>query len=75
MDFEGNNLWLKLPKLGRKVMLGMMECPEVARFDTLMVERERKHALLETYEMTEVFGTDFIHRLPEQRDGRQYDNP
>ena len=24
LDFEGN-LWLKLPKLGRKAMLGMME--------------------------------------------------
>ena len=48
MDFEGN-VWLKLPKLGRKAMLGMMEGREVARLDIAMVQWEDRHALLEAY--------------------------
>ena len=36
LDFEGN-LWLKLPKLGRKAMLGMMEGRDMARLGTAMV--------------------------------------
>ena len=74
LDFEGN-LWLKLPKLGRKAMLGMMEGREIARLDTAMVQREGRHALLEAYEKTEVFGTEFTYRLPEPRYDRQYENP
>ena len=74
LDFEGN-LWLKLPKLGRKAMLGMMEGREIARLDTAMVQREGRHALLEAYEKTEVFGTEFTYRLPEHRDDRQYESP
>ena len=73
-DFEGN-LWLKLPKLGRKAMLGMMEGREVARLDTAMVQWEGRQALLEAYEKTEVFGTEFTYRLPEYRFDRQYENP
>jgi hypothetical protein len=45
LDFEGN-LWLKLPKLGRKAMLGMMEGREVTRLDTAMVQWEGRQALL-----------------------------
>ena len=63
LDFEGN-LWLKLPKLGRKAMLGMMEGRDMARLDTAMVQWEGRHALLEAYEKTEVFGTEFTYRLP-----------
>ena len=74
MDFEGN-LWLKLPKLGRKAMLGMMEGREVARLDTAMVQWEGRRALLEAYEKTEVFGTEFTYRLPERRDDEQYESP
>ena len=74
LDFEGN-LWLKLPKLGRKAMLGMMEGREIARLDTAMVQWEGRHALLEAYEKTEVFGTEFTYRLPERRDDEQYENP
>ena len=74
VDFEGN-LWLKLPKLGRKAMLGMMEGREVARLDTAMVQWEGRRALLEAYEKMEVFGTEFTYRLPEPRDDRQYENP
>ena len=74
LDFEGN-LWLKLPKLGRKAMLGMMEGREVARLDTAMVQWEGRHALLEAYEKTEVFGTEFTYQLPEWRDDKQYENP
>ena len=74
MDFEGN-LWLKLPKLGRNAMLGMMEGRDIARLDTAMVQWEGRHALLEAYEKTEVFGTEFTYRLPEWRDDGQYENP
>ena len=52
LDFEGN-LWLKLPKLGRKAMLGMMEGREVARLNIAMVRKGGRHALLEAYEKTE----------------------
>ena len=45
LEFEGN-LWLKLPKLGRKAMLGMMEGREIARLDTAMVQWEGRQALL-----------------------------
>ena len=55
LDFEGN-LWLKLPKLGRKAMLGMMEGREIARLDTAMVQWEGRRALHEAYEKTEVSG-------------------
>ena len=74
LDLEGN-LWLKLPKLGRKAMLGMMEGREVARLDTAMVQWEGRHALLEAYEKTEVFGTEFTYRLPKPRRDEQYENP
>ena len=74
LDFEGN-LWLKLPKLGRKAMLGMMEGREIARLDTAMVQWEGRRALLEAYEKTEVFGTEFTYRLPKYRYDRQYENP
>ncbi len=74
LDFEGN-VWLKLPKLGRKTMLGMLEGREVARLDTAMVQWEGRHALLEAYDKTEVFGTEFTHRLPEWRRDKQYKNP
>ena len=70
LDFEGN-LWLKLPKLGRKAMLGMMEGREIARLDTAMVQWEGRHALHEAYEKTEVFGTEFTYRLPEWRDSNE----
>ena len=56
-------------------MLGMMEGREIARLDTAMVQWEGRHALLEAYEKTEVFGTEFTYRLPERRDDRQYENP
>ncbi len=63
LDFEGN-LWLKLPKLGRKAMLSMLDDREVARLDTAMVQWEGRHALLDAYEKTEVFETEFTYRLP-----------
>ena len=56
-------------------MLGMMEGREVARVDTAMVQWEGRHALLEAYEKTEVFGTEFTYRLPEHRIDWQYENP
>ncbi len=62
-------MWLKLPKLGRKAMLGMLEGPDVARLDTTMVTREGRHALLEAYEKKEVFGTEFTYRLPKESNG------
>ena len=46
----------------------MMEGREIARLDTAMVQREGRHALLEAYEKTEVFGTEFTYRLPNYRD-------
>ena len=73
LDFEGN-LWLKLPKLGRKAMLSMMEGREVARLDTAMVQWEGRHALLEAYEKTEVFGIDFTIDCQRRYDG-QYESP
>ena len=66
LDFEAC-LFLRLPKLGRKAMLGMMEGREIARLDTAMVQKEGRHALHEAYEKTEVFGTEFTYRLPEYR--------
>ncbi len=52
----------------------MMEGREIARLDTAMVQHEGRYALLEAYEKTKVFGTEFTYRLPQHRDGRQYEN-
>ena len=64
LDFE-SNVFLRLPMLGIKIILGMLDGHDIARLDTAMVQREGRNALLEAYMNTEVFGTEFPYRLPE----------
>ena len=40
-----------------------------------MVHREGRHALLEAYKNTEVFGFEFPYELPAFREGGNYQNP
>ena len=68
-------LFLRLPKLGRKVMIGMLAGSEVVDFEKACTNKECKKALLEAYEGTEVFGFEFPYELPEYRDDRNYENP
>ena len=53
-------LFLRLPKLGRKVMIGMLAGSEVINFEKACTNKECKKALLEAYEGTEVFGFEFL---------------
>ena len=66
MDFEAC-LFLRLPKLGRKVMIGMLAGSEVMDFKKVCTNKECKKALLEVYEGTEVFGFEFPYEMPEWR--------
>ena len=66
LDFEGN-VFLKLPKLGRKVRIGMLAGSEVMDFEKACTNKECKKALLEAYEGTENFGFEFPYELPEYR--------
>ena len=63
LDFEAC-LFLRLPKLGRKVMIGMLAGSEVMVFEKACTNKECKKALLEAYEGTEVFGFEFPYELP-----------
>ena len=74
MDFEAC-LFLRLPKLGRKVMIGMLAGSEVMVFEKACTNKECKKALLEAYEGTEVFGFEFPYELPEHCNNRNYENP
>ena len=55
LDFEAC-LFLRLPKLGRKVMIGMLVGSEMVEFEKACTSKECKKALREAYEGTEVFG-------------------
>ena len=55
LDFE-TCLFLRLPKLGRKVMIGMLVGSEMVEFEKACTSKECKKALREAYEGTEVFG-------------------
>ena len=74
MDFE-SCLFLRLPKLGRKTMIGMLAGSEVVDFEKAYTNIKCKKALLEAYEGTEIFGFKFPYELPEYRDDRDYENP
>ena len=74
LDFEAC-LFLRLPKLGRKVMIGMLAGSEVMDFEKACTNKECKKALLEAYEGTEVFGFEFPYELPKYRVDRNYENP
>ena len=74
LDFEAC-LFLRLPKLGRKVMIGMLAGSEVMDFEKACTNKECKKALLEAYEGTEVFGFEFPYELPEHCNNRNYENP
>jgi hypothetical protein len=74
LDFEAC-LFLRLPKLGRKVMIGMLAGSEVINFKKACTNKECKKALLEAYEGTEVFGFEFPYELPKYHVYRNYENP
>ena len=74
LDFE-SCLFLRLPKLGRKAMIGMLAGSEVVEFEKACTNKACKKALLEAYEGTEIFGFEFPYELPEYRDDRDYENP
>ena len=74
LDFEAC-LFLRLPKLGRKVMIGMLAGSEVMDFEKACTKEECKKALLEPYEGTEIFGFEFPYELPEYRGDENYGNP
>ena len=74
LDFE-SCLFLRLPKLGRKAMIGMLAGSEVVDFEKAYTNTKCKKALLEAYEGTEIFGFEFPYELPEYRDDRDYENP
>jgi hypothetical protein len=57
-DFE-SNLFLMLPKLGRKSMIGMQAGYDIMQLDTSMCNRNGRKALLEAYKGTEIFGFEF----------------
>ena len=67
--------FLRLPKLGRKAMIGMLAGSEVMEFEKACTNRECKKALVEAYEGTEIFGFEFPYELPERRSDREYENP
>ena len=52
-------LFLRLPKLGRKVMIGMLAGSEVMDFEKACTNKECKRGLLGACEGTEVFGFEF----------------
>ena len=66
--------WLAQPKMGHKAMLGMLDIQEIVKLDTAMMNQEGRKALIEAYEKTEVFGTEFTYRLPNYRSDRRYEN-
>lgn len=74
LDFEAC-LFLRLPKLGRKVMIGMLAGSEVIEFEKACTNKACKKALLEAYEGTEIFGFEFPYELPQYRVGRNDENP
>ena len=74
MDFE-SCLFLRLPKLGRKTMIGMLAGSEVVDFEKAYTNTKCKKALLEAYEGTEIFGFEFPYELPEHCNNRNYENP
>ncbi len=57
-----SNLFLKLPEVGRKMVVGFLNGNEVARLDTAMVNGEGRAALYEAYKDTEVYGAVFYCR-------------
>ena len=73
-DFE-SNLFLMLPKPGRKSMIGMLEGYDIMQLDTSMCNRNGRKALLEAYEGTEIFGFEFPYEPPAWRDDGNYENP
>ena len=52
-----HNLFLRLPDVGRKLLIAMIQGNDVGRLDTAMVNKEGRAALLEAYKDTEVLGT------------------
>ena len=74
LDFE-SCLFLRLPELGHKVMIGLLAGSEVMEFEKACTNKECKKALLEAYEGTEVFGFEFPYELPTFRVDRNYENP
>ena len=58
-------LFLRLPKLGRKVMIGMIAGSEVINFEKACTNKECKKALLEAYE-----GTEVLKQLADSLDDR-----
>ena len=68
-------LFLRLPKLGRKVMIGTLAGSEAMDFEKACTNKECKKALLEAYEGTEIFGFEFPYELPTFRVDRNYENP
>ena len=72
LDFEAC-LFTRLPKLGRKVMIGMLAGSEVMDFEKACTNKECKKALLEAYEGTEVFGFEFPYELPVYRGDGNYE--
>ena len=57
-DFE-SNLFLMLPKLGRKSMIAMLAGYDIMQLDNSMCNRNGRKALLEAYKGTEIFGFEF----------------
>ena len=74
LDFE-SCLFLRLPKLGRKTMIGMLAGSEVVDFEKAYTNTKCKKALLEAYEGTEIFGFEFPYELNPFRGDRNYENP
>ena len=68
-------LFLRLPKLGRKAMIGMLADSEVMEFEKACTNKACKKALLEACEGTEIFGFEFPYELPAYRVDGNYVNP
>ena len=73
-DFE-SNLFLMLPKLGRKSMIGMLAGYDIMQLDNSMCNRNGRKALLEAYKGTEIFCFEFPYEPPAWRGDRNYENP
>ena len=74
LDFE-SCLFLRLPKLGRKTMIGMLAGSEVVDFEKACTNTKCKKALLEAYKGTEIFCFEFPYEPPAWRGDRNYENP
>ena len=74
LDFE-SCLFLRLPKLGRKAMIGMLAGSGVMELEKACTNTECKKALLEAYEGTEIFGFEFLYELPKWRVDGNYESP